>query len=203
MKQVILIHWWGVFHDNDTFCEALKNREYDPFEKKKKWMKDWLTEQHKEKFEYIQPSMPNKQMASYKARKIWFEKIFPYLNDNDTILVWHSLWWIFLLKYLSENKFPKKIKQLHLISSVIDETNMPKEEKFLWDFIFDHQDIKNITPQVDQIFIYHSKDDLVVPYSHSVRLNKFLPQAKFISFENMGHLNQEEFPELLENISVQ
>ena len=35
--------------------------------------------------------MPNKYNASYKARKIWFEKIFPYLNDEDLVLVGHSL----------------------------------------------------------------------------------------------------------------
>ncbi|NOZ43581.1 MAG: hypothetical protein GXP45_00120 [bacterium] len=67
--------------------------------------------------------MPNKQRADYHARKIWFEKLFPYINsskESKLILIGHSLGAIFLAKYLSENTFPKTIDQLHLISSVFD-----------------------------------------------------------------------------------
>jgi hypothetical protein len=31
--------------------------------------------------------MPNKANAKYKAWKIWFEKLFPYLNNNKIILI--------------------------------------------------------------------------------------------------------------------
>jgi hypothetical protein len=37
------------------------------------------------------PEMPNQDFASYKAWKIWFEKIFSYLNDEGVILIGHSL----------------------------------------------------------------------------------------------------------------
>ena len=77
---------------------------------------------------------------------------------------------------------------------------MPKEEEFLGDFTFNHQNIKNITAQVNKVFIYHSKDDTVVPYSHAIRLKELLPQSKLILFEDRWHFKQENFPELLENI---
>ncbi len=198
-KQIIIIHWGNIFPDQEAFCKTLENRTYNPFEEKKD-RKYQITTQHNNEFDYIKPDMPNKHMAHYKARKIWFEKIFPYLNDKETILIWHSLGGLFLLKYLSENQFPKQIEQLHFVASLIDSQNMPKEEEFLGDFTFNHQNIKNITAQVNKVFIYHSKDDTVVPYSHAIRLKELLPQSKLILFEDRWHFKQENFPELLENI---
>jgi len=144
--------------------------------------------------------MPNKHMACYQARKIWFEKIFPYLNDEELTMIGHSLWWMFLLKYISENWFPKKIKQLHLASSCLDETDMPREEAYMGDFLFDLEKIPKIQNFVEKIFIYHSTDDPVVPYSHAERLHTYLPKAQLITLTDRGHIIQIEFPELLENI---
>lgn len=76
--------------DNDAFCKALETRDYDPFEEKKRWA-NRLAEQIQPEYQAIIPAMPNKQMATYKARKIRFEKIFPYLNDEDLVIVGHSL----------------------------------------------------------------------------------------------------------------
>ncbi|MDR0860065.1 MAG: hypothetical protein LBO09_03640 [Candidatus Peribacteria bacterium] len=76
-------------------------------------------------------------MAYYWARKIWFEKIFPYLNNEGTILIGHSLGAMFLLKYLSENTFPQPLSQLHLISSSIDEETGYQEKHYLGDFVWD------------------------------------------------------------------
>ena len=78
------------YPDNDAFCKALETRDYDPFEEKKR-RADRLKDQLASEYQTIKPDMPNKNMASYKARKIWFEKIFPYLNDEDVVMVGHSL----------------------------------------------------------------------------------------------------------------
>ena len=78
------------FPDNDTFCKALEMRDYNPFEEKKRWG-NRLAEQLKLEYQAIIPTMPNKQMANYKAWKIWFEKIFPYFNDEDLVIIGHSL----------------------------------------------------------------------------------------------------------------
>jgi hypothetical protein len=51
--------------------------------------------------------MPNPMNARYNEWKILFKKIVLLLDDN-VILIGHSLGAIFLVKYLSENKFPKK-----------------------------------------------------------------------------------------------
>ena len=199
MKQLIYIHGWMCHPDNDAFCKALETRDYDPFEEKKRWA-NRLAEQIQPEYQAIIPAMPNKQMATYKARKIRFEKIFPYLNDEDLVIVGHSLWWMFLIKYLWENTFPKKIKQLHLVSSVFDESDMSDEEKYAWDFAYNPKIIPHLEDQAEEIFLYHSTDDDIVPYSHVEKIKAYLPKAKLITLSDRGHINQPEFPELLENI---
>jgi len=187
------------YPDIDTCCKALETRDYNPFEEKKGW-KDSISQALKSTHQIIRPEMPNKQMARYKARKIWFEKIFPYLNNEDLVIVGHSLWWMFLIKYLWENTFPKKIKQLHLVSSVFDESDMSEEEKYAADFAYDPSIIPNLENQADEIFLYHSTDDDIVPYAHAEKIKAYLPKAKVITFTDRGHFRQADFPELLENI---
>lgn len=198
MKQLIYIHGWMCQPDNDAFCKALETRDYDPFEDKSQ-RKDWF-ESLKWTYQIIRPEMPNKNMASYKAWKIWFEKIFPYINDEDLVVVGHSLGAMFLIKYLWENTFPKKIKQLHLMSSVFDESDMSDEEKYSWDFTYDPKIIPNLEDQAEKIFLYHSTDDELVPYSHTEKIKAYLPNAKFITLTDRGHFLQPEIPEVIANI---
>lgn len=201
MQQIIHIHGWNCFPSQEALCETLKNWDYDPFaeEQRKRW-RDWLKEELISTHQMIMPVMPNSNFAYYQAWKIWFEKIFPYLNDEWVILIGHSLGWMFLLKYLTENHIPVKVSQLHLVSACLDETGLSADDSYLWDFIFDTDKIPVISQRIKDIYIYHSKDDKTVPYSHSVRLSKYLPQAKFMLFEDRGHFRWDTFPELKEGI---
>jgi predicted alpha/beta hydrolase family esterase len=103
---------------------------------------------------------------------------------------------------LSENTFPKKIKQLHLVCPVFNEEYPLISSETLGNFVLDPGKLKNISPQVEEIFIYHSKDDPLIPYSHSEQYKKHLPTAKLTLFEDRGHFQVSEFPELLENINL-
>ena len=199
MKQLIFVHGWMCQPDIDSLCKALETREYNPFEEKK-WWKDSLSQELKSTHQIIRPEMPIKQMASYKVWKLWFEKIFPYLNEEDLVLIGHSLWWNFLMKYLGENTFPKKIKQLHLVAAVVDGSDRPANKQYLWDFAFEANTIANLENKAENIFIYHSTDDPVVPYSHAQKIKAYLPNAKLMTFTDRGHFSLPEFPELLENI---
>ena len=198
MQQVLFIWWWNCYPTREDFTEELKKWDYDPFEVKKKW-KNSLWKELWESYQVAILDMPNKNIASYVEWKIWFEKIFPFL-EWDQIVIAHSLWTIFILKYLAENWFPQKIKQLHLVSALIDDKDLPPEESYLWDFLFDIQKIPEIKNICEKIFIYHSKDDFCVPFSQGERLHEFLPNAKFEVFEDRWHMNMEEFPELIQNI---
>ena len=198
MQQVLFIGWWNVYRNREDFVEQLKIWDNNPFEPKKKW-KNSLWEELWEKYQVAMIDMPNKNIASYIEWKIWFEKVFPFLEGNQIIIA-HSLWTIFILKYLTENWFPKIIKQLHLVAALIDDKEMPPEESYLWDFLFDIQKIPEIQNICEKIFLYHSKDDFCVPFSQWERLYEFLPNAKFEVFEDRWHMNMEEFHELIHNV---
>jgi len=117
------------------------------------------------------------------------------LRDN-IILIGHSLGGIFLAKYLSENNFPVKIDQLYLVAAPFD----GNEDKYsLTDFKLPAS-LKKIEKQANKIFLYHSKDDSVVPFSDLGKYANKLPGAKKIIFEDRDHFSQEEFPELVEKL---
>ncbi|MDR0281896.1 MAG: hypothetical protein LBI53_00820 [Candidatus Peribacteria bacterium] len=73
-----------------TFLAYLQQKEYDPFTERKYWC-NRIKSKLPSSYQMFIPEMPNSRNASYKARKIWFEKLFPYLNDEETILIGHSL----------------------------------------------------------------------------------------------------------------
>lgn len=198
MQQVLFIGWGNCYPTREDFAEELKKWDYDPFEIKKKW-KNSLSKELGEDYQVAILDMPNKNIASYEEWKIQFEKTFSYLIW-DQIIIAHSLWTIFILKYLTENWFQKKIKQLHLVSALIDDKDLPPEESYLGDFLFDIHKIPEIQNICDKIFLYHSKDDFCVPFSQGERLHEFLPNAKFEVFEDRWHMNMENFPELIQNV---
>ena len=97
MQQVLFIGWWNCYSTREDFAEELKKWDYDPFEVKKKW-KNSLWKELWENYQVAILDMPNKNIALYKEWKIQFEKTFSYLIW-DQIIIAHSLWTIFVLKY--------------------------------------------------------------------------------------------------------
>ncbi|HBB04334.1 TPA: hypothetical protein DCZ39_05590 [Patescibacteria group bacterium] len=88
---------------------------------------------------------------------------------------------------MSENTFPKKISQLHLVAACFDEKDMPPKDSYLGDFLFDPAGLKNLEQQVDKIFMYQSKDDPIVRFSHVERYNAYLRNAILNIFDDRGH----------------
>jgi hypothetical protein len=154
--------------------------------------KPWLRDKLGEGYEVILPVMPNKSNAQFDEWKIWFEKLSPFLND-DVVLVGHSLGGAFLAKYLSENKFPKKVKAVFLVGAVYD---LDADGYSLASFRLPAQ----LDLQTKKIYLYHSEDDPVVPFSTLGKYKKALSSVETRVFTDRGHLNQEEFPELAQDI---
>lgn len=193
-KQILFIHGWECFNSYEKYLDFLKNEmDANPFYEKSKRWKDDIWEKLWEDFEFIAPSMPYKYNAKYSEWKIWFEKTLGFLDDS-IILAWWSLWWTFLVKYLSENIINKKIESLFLVAPAFSE-----KTEDLWDFKFIISP-DNIEKQVKNIYIYHSKDDPIVPFSDFLEFQKHLKFAKCKIFENRWHFLWEEFPEIIEDI---
>lgn len=195
--QVIVIHGGTTFDTYEEYMVFLKSCDLTLEKINKKDWKDGLAGSLGSDFEVIYPKMPNSKNARYEEWQIWFEKLFPLLKD-EVILVGHSLGGIFLAKYLSENSFPKPIKSLHLVAPPYD-TEYCKES--LADFAL-AVGFEKLTAQAPKVFIYQSKDDASVPYQDAEKYHRQLPGGVLRTFEDRGHFNQEEFPEIIQDIKA-
>jgi len=192
-KQIIYIHGGDSFDSYEDYIKYLKETEFsiDWFLPRKRWIDDMINELNND-YQFFMPQMPCKQNANYEEWKIWFEKMLPFINDG-VILIGHSQGGIFLAKYLSENNYPKKISALMLVAPV--HNNTPEVGSFRLE-----KSLKNVLGQCNEIHLFLSKDDFVVPFSESEEYKKELPNAQMHIFEERGHFLQETFPEIVEEI---
>ena len=194
-KQILIIHGGTTFNTYKEYLTFLKNAKIsvEDFRPHSDW-KDNLQKKLGNKFDVLQPSMPNKKNAKYKEWKIWFEKIIPLL-DKEIVLIGHSLGGIFLSKYLSENKIPNKITATFLVAAPY----VDLKSKWLIDFKLPRSSAL-FSQQSSKIYLIHSKDDLVVPFADIKKYKRFLPDAMTEILSNRGHFRQETFPEIVKLI---
>lgn len=191
MKQVFIIHGGDSFSSYEKYIQSLRDSEvdYERMKPRQKW-KTWLAEQMPD-VDILLPSFPNSDNASYKEWEIYFEKLIPFFGD-DVRLVGHSLGAMFLSKYLHKKKLKKKVRQLVLIAGQYGAHDMSDVGSF------EVESATGLDESADEIHLFHSKDDLVVPFTSLGGYQKDLPGAIAHVFDNRGHFNDEIFPELLE-----
>ncbi|MBU2579982.1 alpha/beta fold hydrolase [Patescibacteria group bacterium] len=194
-KQIVVIHGGSAFETDKDYLSFLKFLKVDLDRYRKIGWKDTLREELGNRFDVLLLKMPNPMNSKYAEWKMLFRKIARLLDDN-VVLIGHSLGGVFLAKYLSENKFPKKIRASILIAPPYDEKDI---EEPLGDFVI-LNNLKKFKGQGGKIFIYHSEDDPVVPYLDLGKYQKDLPDATVRIFKDRGHFNQPEFPELAREI---
>jgi len=197
-QQVIFIHGGGAFSNYDSFLECLKTEIIDPFEVHTKRWHHKLAVSLGEEYEVFLPQMPNSKNAKYLEWKIWFEKYIPFLRDG-VVLIGHSQGGYFLAKYLTENTFPLLIKALYLVSAPFEPDDFGGEDG--GDFRFDTAQLSKLEVAISHIIVFHSTDDYVVPYTHAQKYKELLPQAQLRTFEDRVHFWQEEFPEIVDDIT--
>lgn len=191
-KQVVILHGGSTFNSYRDYLTDLKGKKLDLERLTQRRWRDNIAQKLGDGFEVLTPTMPNSNNAKYLEWKIWFKKIKPFLR-NDVVFVGHSLGGIFLAKYLSENKFSKKIMATFLIAAPFDDTG---GENSLADFSLP-KDLGRFEKHGGSIFLYYSADDFVVPLQHLEKYKNALPGAKTVIFHNRGHFNQESFSELV------
>jgi len=196
-QQIVLIHGGDPQESYEKYLEYLKSYKmnYERHGLRKANWQENLSDDLDSKFDVIRPEMPSKRQPKYIEWKIWFENFFPFLNDG-VILAGGSLGGTFLAKYLAENDFPKKIKALFLIAGAFGD-NQP--EYGLYDFGLP-SNLSKISSQVETVYLYHSKDDSVVPFEDVNKFKQAIPNATVKVFEDRQHFNQEHLPELVEDI---
>jgi len=195
--QIIFIHGGDSFATSEAFYEYLKEIEYEPHgEQRQRWRDDVQAQVEAAGYEWLFLAMPNKQNADYEAWKIWFAKVTPFIEaDNSTQIIGYSLGACFLLRYLSENEAPFKIDQLHLVAPATS-----GDTDGLGSFAADLSLAENISRKADAIDIYHSKDDPICPYTDSQKIAQLVSGSVLHTFTDRNHFIQADFPELIDQL---
>jgi predicted alpha/beta hydrolase family esterase len=195
--QIMLIHGGMTFKSKRDYLRFLKQRPIS-VKQRTRWDDRYFRDKLGRKFEIIKPKMPLAENARYSDWKIHFERHFPYLRNN-VILIGVSLGGIFLAKFLSENKFPKKILSTYLIAPPFDDT-LPTEE--LAGGFKLKSDLSRLDGSSKNLVLLFSKDDDIVPVSHSEKYRRKLNNAKIVICPKVkGHFNISKFPGIVKFIN--
>ena len=135
------------------------------------------------------PQMPSEGAPQYK---LWKDEIARQLKafDDALILVGHSLGASVLLKYLSEEVVEIPIRGLFMIAAPYWDMDEYKLS----------EDFASHLPKDLSIFLYQSRDDEVVSFTHLALYADKLPQAAVRELEGRGHQLNDDLSEVAADI---
>ena len=140
------------------------------------------------------PEMPDADSPEYEAWKGRIARELAAL-DGEVILVGHSLGGSILLKYLSEVKLEKPVVGLFIIAAPYwGAENWEVNEYALQD------GFASKLPGELPVFLYHSRDDQVVPFAHLALYTEKLAHATFREFDGRGHQFNDDLSEVAQDI---
>lgn len=196
--QILMVHGGMTFKNEKDYLHFLKNRKIS-IKNKKRWATDYMDAELGKTFEIIRPRMPLQDNAKYRDWKIFFERYIPFLRNN-AILIGGSLGGIFLAKYLSENKLPKKVISTYLVCPPYDNTCIGED---LVNGFKLQSDLSKIYTNTKNLTLLFSADDDCVPVDHAEKYRNKLPNAKIVIYKSKnGHFNIPKFPEIIKMIKT-
>jgi uncharacterized protein len=140
------------------------------------------------------PKMPNEDRPVYEA---WRERITKELDalEGEVILVGHSLGASVMLKYLSEGEVEKPVAGLFLVASPYWGAEDWEVDEYAL-----REDFASKIPKEMLVFLYHSRDDEVVPFAHAALYAEKLPRATVQEFDDRGHQFDDDLSEVARDI---
>lgn len=189
MKQIVVIHGGNSYKNHAAYRADLESREldYQRLLPKRRWSETIVS--NFPEADVLLPTMPNSANAQFEEWAVWFEKMIPFFGD-DVRLIGHSLGAMFLVKYLHERPLVRPVRQLHLLAGGYD---APEHDYGS----FRIQSAAGLEQSAQNIHLYHSQDDPVVPFSELVKFQADLPSATVHQFTDRHHFIGPEFPELI------
>ena len=155
---------------------------------------NYLSESLGSEYRMHNPQMPEPENPRYTAWKMELQANLP-VGGNKAALIGHSLGGSVIMKYLSEGLCQVPIAGLFLVG-------VPYWGARGWtidEFMFKRDSLSKLTG-VDKIFIYHSRNDQWVPYSHSQIYMKMLPGAVLKTIDGDEHEFAAGLPVLVKDI---
>lgn len=196
--QVLTVHGGMTFRKEKDYLRYLRTKEIST-KKEIRWSGAYLEKSLGRRFEIISPRMPLSDYARYRDWAILFKRYLSILRDNY-ILIGSSLGGVFIAKYLSENKLPKRALSVYLVSPPFD-NSLPGED--LAGGFNLRSDLSLIEKNCKNLYLFFSKDDDVVPVGHAEKYRKKLPRAKIVVYKSKGgHFNIPRFPEIIKLIKA-
>lgn len=127
---------------------------------------------------------PEIQTAEGESDYGWTKQIGKAIFDggDHLILVGHSFGASMILKYLAENSVQKKLEGIFLIATPF----WSGSEDWVQGLIL-KEDFADKLPKNVPMFLYHSKDDAEIPFSHLNCYQKKIHGAFYRAIEKGGH----------------
>lgn len=126
------------------------------------------------------PRMPHEENPEMEAWKAHIAAELAVLGD--VILVGHSVGGAALLKYLSEMPLKKPVAGLFLLAAPSWDS-----ENWRYDDLKLPRGVAAKLSRIPRIFLYHSRDDEIVPFAHLALHASRLPQAIIHETDGRGH----------------
>ena len=140
------------------------------------------------------PKMPDEDRPEYEAWRDRISRELAVLND-EVVLVGHSLGGSILLKYLSEVEPAKPVAGLFLVAAPY----WGVEDWEVGEYAL-QEDFASKLPHGLKVFLYHSRDDGIVPFTHLALYAEKLPLASVREFDGRGHQFGEDLSEVARDI---
>lgn len=196
--EVLYVHGGETFRNEKSYLKYLRTKKVT-LGKHIRWNGDNFRTGLGSRFRLSSPRMPLQDNSRYRDWKIMFENYLPLLKKKF-ILVGGSLGGIFLAKYLSENKLPKKALSVYLVCPPFDDS-MPNDQ--LAGGFKLRADLSLIERNCRNLYLLFSKDDPVVPVAHAEKYRKKLLNAQITIYKSKkGHFQIERFPEIIKMIKA-
>jgi hypothetical protein len=148
-------------------------------------------------YEVRYPQMPNESDPDFEPWNVQLKKELAAL-EGKVILIGHSLGSSFLLKYLAEEKIEKRIAGIFLMATPYWGGDGWLYEGY--ERIVLPEGFASKLPPGASIFLYHSRDDEIVPFAHLAMYAERIPQATIREFDGRGHQFNNDLSEVASDI---
>lgn len=136
-------------------------------------------------YNVVYPHMPDEADPQYESWAAQISKERAALGDN-AIIVGHSVGGAVLLRHLSEARIDKPIAGIFIIAA-------PYWGAEEW-----QADLPARLP----VFLYHSRDDTVVPFAHLAQFAEKFPQATVRNLNGRGHQFNDDLSEVAADVKA-